>query len=142
MPKIRSNLSSGGFAIVVIAFVNLFLLVCIFILLGLHRSPVYGMRISPAESHFVMGMYDRSMSHVITVTPGDPPRFFLEENELPGGMDGVEPLLKEWDCSAPSRVTVILVCDRAVPAGVIQKIADMVLMHGFRCTISGIPPKD
>lgn len=142
MHKIRSSLSSGGFAIVVIAFVNLFVLVCLSILLGLHRSPVFGMQISPAESHFVMGMYDRSMSHVITIAPGEPPRFFLEENELPGGLEGMEPMLQKWDCSTPSRVTVILVCDRAVPAGIIQKVADQVLMHGFNCTLSGIPPKD
>lgn len=142
MHKTRSRLTSGGFPIVGIAVVNLFVLICMVMLLGAHRNPTFGMQISPAESHFVMGTYDRSLSHVITVTPGEPPRFFLEENELPGGIDGLEPLLKEWDCSTPARVTVILVCDRAVPAGVLQTMADRILQHGFNCTVSGIPPKD
>ena len=143
MRKIRSELHNCGFPILVVGFVSLFVIMCMCVMLGVHRSPVFGMRIEPEASHYVMGAYDRSLSHFITVTPGKTPRFFVEEHEIPGGLEGMEPLLKQWETTSsdPHRVRVVLVCDRAVPAGTVQRLVDMVLGHGFDCAISGLPPQ-
>lgn len=142
MKRVRSSLKGNGFHIVVIALLNLFLLLCICVLLHHHRLPRYGANVRPAATHFVMGAYDRSTSHIITVTPGDTPRFFLEEKEIKGGLDGVEEILKTWDCASPNRVTVVLVSDEAVSVGTMQKLADMVLSHGFTCSFAGLPALD
>jgi hypothetical protein len=109
------------------------------VLLNTHRLPKYGVNICPAESHFVLARYDRSHSHVITITPGECPRLYLEDYEIPGGVQGLEPLLKSWDDGYPSRVSVILVCDAAVPVGVVQQVADRVLLHGFNFSLSARP---
>lgn len=142
MKRVRSSLKGNGFHIVVIALLNLFLLLCICVLLHHHRLPRYGANVLPASTHFVMGAYDRSNSHIITVTPGETPRFFLEEKEIKDGLDGIERLFKTWDCAAPARITVVLVCDEAVASGTMQKLADMVLSHGFTCTLAGRPALD
>ncbi len=142
MRRVRSSLKGNGFHIVVIALLNLFLLLCICVLLHHHRLPRYGANVRPAETHFVMGSYDRSTSHIITVTPGESPRFYIEENGIANGLEGVEAVLKSWDCAVPARVTVVLVCDEAVSAGTLQILADMVLSHGFTCTFAGRPALD
>lgn len=142
MRRVRSSLQGNGFHIVVIALLNLFLLLCVCVLLHHHRLPRYGANVRPAASHFVMGAYDRSNSHIITVTPGEIPRFFSEEKEIMDGLQGVESILKSWDCTNPSRVTVVLVCDEAVSAGTLQTLADMVLSHGFTCSFAGRPSLD
>lgn len=140
MKRIRSSLNGTGFAIIAIAGVNLFLLLCLCVLLNTHRLPRYGVSVRPAESHFVIGNFDRSCSHILTITPGDTPRFFLEEKEVKGGLDGVEALLKEWDSPNPERVVIVLVCDEAVSVGTVQQVTDRVLLHGFTCAFSGRPP--
>lgn len=142
MRRVRTSLKGNGFHIVVIALLNLFVLLCICVLLHHHRLPRYGANVRSAATHFVMGSYDRSNSHIITVTPGDVPRFFIEEKEVKEGLAGVEKILKSWDCAAPNRVTVVLVCDEAVAVGTMQRLADMVLMHGFTCTYAGRPALD
>lgn len=139
MRRIRSSLKGTGFAIIAVAGVNLFLLLCLCVLLNTHRLPRYGVSVLPAESHFVIGHFDRSHSHILTMTPGDTPRFFLEEKEVEGGLEGVEALLSGWDSPNPERVVVVLVCDEAVSAGTVQRVADMVLMHGFTCAFAGRP---
>lgn len=140
MKRIRSSLNGTGFAIIAVAGVNLFLLLCLCVLLNTHRLPRYGVSVRPAESHFVIGHYDRSHSRIITVTPGDVPRFFVEEEEIKGGLEGVEKKLEQWDAPNPERVVVILACDEAVSAGTVQRLVDMVLQHGFTCALSGRPP--
>ena len=142
MRRVRTSLKGNGFHIVVIALLNLFVLLCICVLLHHHRLPRYGANVRSAATHFVMGSYDRSNSHIITVTPGNVPRFFIEEKEVKEGLAGVEKILKSWDCAAPNRVTVVLVCDEAVAVGTMQRLADMVLMHGFTCTYAGCPALD
>ena len=84
----------------------------------------------------------RSLSHIITVAPGETPRFFLEDTEISGGMDGVENLLSEWDSPTPAHVTVIIVCDEAVAVGSIQQLVDKILSHGFTCAFFGRPASD
>ena len=142
MRRIRSNLKGSGFAILIAAGVNLFVLLCMCVLLTSYRSPKYGVNISPASSHFSIGAYDRSLSHIITGSPGETPRYFLEDREIPGGLNGLDRQLAEWDCHIPSRVTVIIVCDEAVAVGSVQQLADKVLSHGFTCALYGRPSTD
>ncbi len=139
MRRVRSNLKGSGFAIIVLAGVNLFVLLCMCVLLTSYRAPRYGINLRPAESHFVLGSYDRSLSHIITITPGEIPRFFIESDEIPGGLDGMERILKSWEKPNPSHVTVIIVCDEAVSVGTVQQLADMILSHGYNCAFFGRP---
>lgn len=139
MRRVRSNLKDAGFAIIISAGVNLFVLLCMCVLLTSYRAPRFGINVRPPESHFVIGSYDRSLSHIITVTPGETPRFFLEEREVPNGIDGIDAVLDEWKCPNPARVTVIIVCDEAVSVGSVQLLADKVLAHGYNCAFFGRP---
>ena len=140
--RIRHNsLPDRGPAIVIVAVVLLFLVLCILVLLPNHIVPRYGMLARPSESHFVMGSYDRATGHVVSVALGanGSPRVFVESKEIPGGLQGFEACLSQWDCDTPSRVRVLLVVDAAVPSGILQQLTDMALSHGFSCGFSGIP---
>lgn len=139
MRRIRSNLKGSGFAILILAGVNLFVLLCMCVLLTSYRAPRYGVNLQPAETHFVLGAYDRSLSHIVTITPGEVPRFYVENDEVEGGLEGMESVLESWETPTPSHVTVIIVCDEAVSVGVVQQLADKVLMHGFNCAFFGRP---
>lgn len=142
MRRVRSNLNGTGLPIVAAAGINLFMILCVCVLLQNHRLPRFGYNVKPYESHFVIDSYDRSVSHIITVTPGKTPRFFLEENEIPGGMEGIEECLRSWKNPEidSSLVTVNLVCDEAVSAGTLQQLTDMILRYGYTCVFSGRPP--
>lgn len=142
MRRIRSRLSDSGLSVIALAGVNLVLLLCLCVLLNTHRLPKYGLNVIPAESHFLISQFDRTQSHVITITPGREPRFFLEGREIKNGMHGVEEALSQWDGPLSSRVTVVLVCDNAVPAGTVQSVVDRILSHGFNCALSGRPTTD
>lgn len=142
MRLIRSSLKGSGFTILIVAGVNLFLLLCMCVLLTSYRPLRHGVNISPSASHFVIHSYDRSLSHIITVAPGETPRFFLENDEISGGMDGIESLLSSWDRPIPSHVTVIIVCDEAVAVGSVQQLVDRILSHGFTCAFFGRPASD
>lgn len=142
MRRIRSNLKGSGFAIIILAGVNLFVLLCMCLLLTSYRAPRHGLNVRPANSHFVIGAYDRSQSHIITVTPGNPPRIYLEDREIPHGLDGVDSALSAWETPTPASVTVIIVCDEAVAVGAVQQLADKVLSHGYTCAFFGRPALD
>ena len=135
----HDKLPDRGPVIVIVAVLSLLLVLCVLVLLPNHIVPRYGMLARPSESHFVMGAYDRATGHVVSVAPGDTPRVYVESKEIPGGLQGFEECLRQWDCDTPSRVRVLLVVDAAVPAGVMQQLTDMVLSHGFSCGFSGIP---
>lgn len=135
----HDSLPDRGPVIVIVACVGLFLVLCLTVLLPNHIVPRFGMRVRPAESHFVMGSYDRDAGHVVSVAPGDTPRVYVESEEVPGGVKGFEAYLKKWDCDTPSRVRVTLVVDAAVPAGTMQELADMVMRHKFTCSFAGLP---
>ena len=139
MRRIRSNLKGSGFGIIVLAGVNLFVLLCMCVLLTGYRAPRHGANIRPAASHFVIGSYDRSLSHIITVTPGETPRFFTEDQEITNGLDGIDAILDKWNSPTPTRVTVIIVCDEAVAVGSIQQLADKIMSHGYTCAFFGRP---
>lgn len=140
MRRVRSNLKGSGFAIIILAGVNLFVLLCMCVLLTSYQAPRYGINVRPAASHYIIGSYDRSMSHIITVTPGETPRFFLEDTEVT--LDGIDDTLDSWNSPTPSRVTVIIVCDEAVSVGYIQQLADKVISRGFTCAFFGRPALD
>lgn len=143
MRRVRSNLKGSGFAIIILAGVNLFVLLCMCLLLTSYRAPRHGINVRPAASHFILGAYDRSQSHIITITPGDPPRFYLEDHEIAQGLQGVDAELDAWqNTAAPSSVTIIIVCDEAVSVGAVQQLADKVLSHGYTCAFFGRPAPD
>ncbi len=139
MTRNRTQLGSGGFVVLLVAGVSLFLLLCTCVMLSNHLLPRYGMNVRPAATHFLMSSFDRDQTHTLTVTPGSPPCYYLEGRMIPGGLEGVEAKLKSWDCATPSHVCVLLVADEAVPSGDLQKLADCILLHGFTCMIAGRP---
>ncbi|MCH5285205.1 MAG: hypothetical protein J1E42_06350 [Akkermansiaceae bacterium] len=142
MRRVRSNLKGSGFAIIILAGVNLFVLLCMCVLLNSYRPPRYGINVRPAASHFVIGSYDRALSHIITVTPGETPRFFLEDREVTRGLDGMDEVLDAWASPTPAQVTVIIVCDEAVAVGTIQQLADKIMTRGYTCAFFGRPALD
>lgn len=139
MRRVRSTLKGSGFAIIIMAGVNLFVLLCMCVLLTSYRPPRYGINMRPAASHFSIAAYDRSLSHIITITPGETPRFFSEDREVPNGIEGIDAVLDEWACPNPASVTVIIVCDEAVSVGSVQQLADKVMSHGYTCAFFGRP---
>ena len=142
MRRVRSNLKGSGFAIIILAGVNLFVLLCMCLLLTSYRAPRHGLNVKPASTQFVLGAYDRAHSHIITVTPGEPPRFYLEDREIVGGLQGVDRELDSWKPATAAGVTVIIVCDEAVSVGAVQQLADKVLSHGYTCAFFGRPALD
>lgn len=139
MRRVRSSLKEGGFPILVVAGVNLFLLLCTCVLLSNHLGPRFGFTVQPQESHFRIGSYDRNNTHIVSVAAGDSPRIYVGADLVRGGFEGFEQQLAAWDCPAPSRVSVILVLDKAVPSGVAHRLTDMILSHGFTCSYAGVP---
>lgn len=142
MRRIRSNLKGSGFPIVMLAGVNLFVILCMCVMITASRAPRHGIRIKETESHFIMGQYNRDLSHIITITPGVHPRLFLTDREVKGGMDGIDAVLDEWKIARPQNVTVILVCDEAVNIGTVQTLMDKILLRDFNCTFFGSPPSN
>lgn len=139
MRRVRSTLKQSGFPILVVAGVNLFLVLCVCVLLSNHLGPRFGYTVQPQESHFRISSYDRDNTHIVSVAPGEQPRIYVGANLLRGGLDGFEQQLCSWDCPNPSRVTIILVLDKAVPSGVAQRLTDMILTHGFTCSYAAVP---
>ncbi len=139
MKRNRSNLGAGGPSILVVAGVNLFLLLCMCVLLGTHLLPRYGVNVRPASSHFVMSSYDRDQTHLITVAPGMPPCYYLEGKMIPGGIEGVEEQLRAWDCPSPARVVVLIVADEVVSSCEVPRLAHLVLRPGFTCMMAARP---
>lgn len=139
MRRIRSRLTDNGVSALLVSAVALILALGCCVLLTYHAGPRYGVRVRPEAAHFVMGSYDRSQTHIVSVAAGDEPRLYIGSELVPGGMAGIEEQLTRWDCETPARVTVVLVADRAVAAGTLQKLADMVLCHGFNCCLGAVP---
>ena len=142
MRRVRSSLKNGGFPILVIALVNLFLVLCVCVLLSNHLVPRFGYSVQPQESHFVIGSYDRNNTHIVSVAPGDTPRLYVGAELVRDGYAGFEKHLSSWDAPNPSRVSVVLVLDKAVSAGVAHQLTDMILRHGFTCSYAGVPALD
>ncbi len=123
----------------VVTAVNLFLVLCVCVLLPNHLGPHYGYTVQPQESHFVIGSYNRDFTHIVSVAPGDVPRIYVGSELVRGGYEGFQKRLESWNTGSPSRVTVILVLDKAVSAGVAQHLTDMVLSCGFSCSHAAVP---
>ena len=139
MRRVRSTLKEGGFPILVVAAVNLFLVLCVCVLLSNHLGPHYGYTVQSQESHFVMGSYNRDYAHIVSVAPGDSPRIYVGSELVRGGYEGFEKYLDEWKDSNPSRVSVILVLDKAVSSGVSMRLTDMILSRGYTCSYAAVP---
>lgn len=123
----------------VVTAVNLFLVLCVCVLLPNHLGPHYGYTVQPQESHFVIGSYNRDFTHIVSVAPGDVPRIYVGSELVRGGYEGFQKRLESWNTGSPARVTVILVLDKAVSAGVAQHLTDMVLSCGFSCSHAAVP---
>lgn len=139
MRRVRSTLKEGGFPIIVVAGVNLFLVLCVCVLLSNHLMPRFGFTVQPQETHFAIESYNRDLTHIVSVAPGVEPRLYVGSELVRGGLSGFEQQLKLWATPNPSRVSVILVLDKAVPAGVVHRLTDMVLSHGYTCSYAGVP---
>lgn len=120
---------------------NLFILMCVCVLLTNHLVPRYGCRVNPAESHFVMGEYARDTSHIVSISAGDAPRIYNGSLLVEGGVAGLEALLEKWKRTSPAsrKVHVVLVPDNAVSIGTLQQITDMILSCGFTCSYAAVP---
>lgn len=140
MRRVRSTLKEGGFPILVVATVNLFLVLCVCVLLSNHLGPHYGYTVQPQESHFVIGSYNRDYTHIVSVAPGDTPRIYVGAELVRGGYEGFEQFLRDWTPEGnPSKVSVVLVLDKAVSSGVSQRLTDMILSHGYTCCYAAVP---
>ena len=139
MRRVRSSLKNGGFPILVIALVNLFLVLCVCVLLSNHLVPRFGYSVQPQESHFVIGAYDRDNTHIVSVAPGDTPRLYVGSELVRDGYAGFEKHLSSWDAPNPSRISVILVLDKAVSSGVSMRLTDMILSRGYTCSYAAVP---
>ncbi len=123
----------------VMAGINLFLVLCVCVLLTNHLTPRYGVTVQPQNSRFVIGSYDRDNMHIVSVAPGNVPRLYVGSELVNGGYEGFEEFLTSLDVPNPSRVSIVLVIDKAVSAGAVQRLTDMVLAHGFTCSYAGVP---
>ncbi len=139
MRRVRSTLNEGGYGILMVAAVNLILVLCVCLLLPKHLGPRYGYGVQMQESHFVVESYNRDFSHIVSVAPGDTPRIYVGSELIRGGYEGFEEQLKSWASATPSRISVILVLDKAVSAGVAQRLTDMILSHGYTCCHAAVP---
>ncbi len=142
MRRVRSTLGSPGYPILIAAGVNLFLLLCFCVWLQVHRMPRFGVNVYPEASHFVMESYNRDNLHVVTISAGEIPRVYAEGVEITGGMKGLPAQLDTWAkgmSTRPSNMTIILECDPAASAGVLQKAIDLVLQRKFTCSVAGRP---
>lgn len=141
MRKVRSRLTSGGGSILVLTGANLFILLCVCVLLSNHLVPRYGCRVNPSESFFVMGAYERENSHIVTITAGDSPRIYDGSYLIEGGIAGFGARLEEWkrEVALNTKLHVVLVPDRAVSSGTLQQITDMILSCGFTCSYAAVP---
>lgn len=140
MRKVRSRLTSGGGSILILMGANLFILLCVCVLLTNHLVPRYGCRVNPSESHFVMGNYDREHSRIISVAAGDATRIYDGSMLVEGGIHGLGVRLEEWKREAGGkRLHIVLVPDKAVSTGTLQQITDMILSSGFTCSYAAVP---
>lgn len=141
MRKVRSRLTGGGGSILVLTGANLFILMCVCVLLTNHLVPRYGCRVNPSETHFVMGSYDRDASHVVTIAAGDSPRIYDGSLLIDGGIAGFGSRLEEWkrESGENPHLHIVLVPDRAVSSGTLQQITDMILSCGFTCSYAAVP---
>lgn len=139
MRRIRSRLKDNGASAMAVCGISLLVALCCCVLVTHHATPRYGVRVRPAASHFTMGGYDRSHTHILSVSAGDEPRLYDGAERIEGDMRGVESVLARWAGETPSRITVVLVADSAVTAGTLQTLTDMVLRHGMNCNIGAVP---
>ena len=143
MRRIRSRLNgNSGLAIIVVAAVSMMLALCVCVLLPRHMTPRYGVQVRPEGSHFVMGAYDRSNTHIISVAAGDECRLYEGAELIPGGLRGFEERMAQWQADKPGQTTVVLVADKAAPSGVVQQLIDRVLARGFNCNYAAVPAWD
>lgn len=139
MRRIRSRLKDMGSTALVLCGISLMLALCCCVLVTYHAAPRYGVRVRPAASHFAMGGYDRSQTHILSISAGDTPRLYDGSDRIAGDMPGVDAVLSAWAGETPSRVTVVLVADSAVTAGTLQTLTDKVLSHGMNCKLGAVP---
>ncbi len=139
MQRVRSTLPDLGFTLVLIAWANMLLLLCICVLLNNHTLPQFGFDIHSAESHFSMSSIDRTHTHIITISAGESPRFFLNMEELPSTWDGIQNTLKKLASEDASRTHIVIMQDEAVSVGTTQRLVDMILSEGYRCSLAARP---
>ena len=139
MQRVSSQLKETGYPIIAAAALSLILLLAVLGIMRAHAQPKFGADILPAESNYLMGQYDRSNTYLITIAPGDEPRFYMQSQEVENGLEGISAKLDEWEGDSPARVKVIIMQDESIPIGVTQKLINIVLKRGFTCSLAARP---
>ncbi len=142
MHRVKSTLPDSGFPIIIIAWANILLLLCVCILLNNHLIPQFGFDISQSESHFNISRVDRTQTHVISIAAGDQPRLFLDMQELPHSWDEIREELKKLSDDKPALTHIVIMQDEAVSIGTTQRLVDQILSLGYRCSLSACPAVD
>lgn len=137
--KLESTLPERpGFLFVVPAF-NLLALLISFLLLGPHFLNQYGVAVELPVSRYQMERPGDAM--VITVTPGDPPGYWIDREAVSLGALSERLDARRGSESAPS-TSVLLRVDREVPVQVQQAVAEIALQKGYRVWVLGQGPDD
>lgn len=140
MKKAHLSLKDGGWPLIVIAGINLMLVLCIIFVLRNHISPHFGVNVRMMSSHYVMGMVDREQSLILTITAGDEPSYYLGNKKVEGGRKELNKTLEALNAEDEARHTIIIVADEAVSVGNLQAVTDIILAHGYTCTLAARPP--
>ncbi len=143
--KVQSTLPAGSFLLLGSVLLDIVILVFAVTLMGARILPRFGVSIAPAESRFHMGSYDPKFMRVLTVAPGDAPRFFLESELLEGGYEGVERALDNLLAATPAedrhRLTIVIYADQSVSIGTERRLFDLVLSKGMMCAGAAEPDR-
>lgn len=143
--KVQSTLPVGSFLVLGCVLLDIVILVFVITLMGTRILPRYGVTVAPAASRFHMGSYDPRFMYVLTVAPGDAPRFFLENKPLTGGYEGVEKALDDLLATIPAenrhRVTIVIYADKSISVDTERRLFDIVLGKGLTCAPAAEPDR-
>ena len=142
MRRVRTNLAAPGYSILIAAGFNVFLLICFIIWAPVHSLPRYGLSFYSWESHHEMESYQRDTLHFVTISSGESPRVYADGIQMDGGLAELPTRLAEWKQlpgTAKKKMTILLECDPAVTSGLQNQICDLIMLHGFECSIVGRP---
>lgn len=143
--KVQSTLPLGSFLLLGCVLLDVVVLVFVVTLTGARILPRYGVSVNPAESRFHMASYDPKFMYVLTVAPGDEPRFFLESRALEGGYEGVEKALDELKAATRPedrhRLAIVVYADKSISIGTERRLFDLVLEKGMICAAAAEPDR-
>ncbi len=142
-PPIRSTLPTPSFLILGSVGLNVVILVFVLTLISSGILPRYGVSVVPAESRYHIGTYDPAYMRVLTITPGDSPRCFLESKLIKDGVRGLsrefDELIEKTPQEHRHHLTIVLYADKSISLGMVQSVIDLVLSKGMHCASAAEP---